>query len=76
MAVANSLRTPGAITPFGEVDAQLSDGNSSYNALNLEVKRRFSNNFQVLASYTWSHRLTIPRPAGRFSSRRIIVTSA
>jgi hypothetical protein len=55
LAVANSLRTPGAITPFGEVDAQLSDGNSTYNALNLEVKRRFSNNFQFLASYTWSH---------------------
>ena len=57
LAVANSLRTPGALTPFGEVDAQLSDGNSSYNALNLEVKRRFSNNFQFLASYTWSHSL-------------------
>ncbi|MGH9932351.1 MAG: TonB-dependent receptor domain-containing protein [Pyrinomonadaceae bacterium] len=55
LAVANSLRTPGAITPFGEVDAQLSDGNSSYNALNLELRRRFANNFQFLASYTWSH---------------------
>ncbi len=55
LAAANSVRTPGAITPFGEVDAQLSDGNSNYNALNLEVKRRFANNFQFLASYTWSH---------------------
>ena len=55
LAVANSLRTPGALTPFGEIDAQLSNGNSTYNALNLEVKRRFSNNFQFLASYTWSH---------------------
>ena len=55
LAASNSLRTPGALTPFGEVDAQLSDGNSTYNALNLEVKRRFSNNFQFLASYTWSH---------------------
>jgi hypothetical protein len=49
------LRTPGAISPFGDVSAQLSDGNSSYNAFNLEVKRRFSNNFQFLASYTLSH---------------------
>ncbi|HEX8492921.1 MAG TPA: TonB-dependent receptor [Pyrinomonadaceae bacterium] len=55
LAVANSLRTPGAISPFGDVSAQLSDGNSNYNAMNLEVKRRFSNNFQFLASYTWSH---------------------
>src|SRR5581483_7295742 len=51
----NSLRTPGPITPFGEVDAQLSDGNSFYHAMNLELKRRFANNFQFVASYTWSH---------------------
>ena len=55
LAAANSLRTPGALSPFGEIDAQLSDGNSVYHAMNLEVKRRFSNNFQFLASYTWSH---------------------
>jgi carboxypeptidase family protein/TonB-dependent receptor-like protein len=56
-ALAGSLRTPGAISPFGDVSAQLSDGNSSYNAMNLELKRRFSDNFQFLASYTWSHSL-------------------
>ena len=55
LAVANTLRTPGLISPFGDVSAQLSDGNSNYNAMNLELKRRFSNNFQFLASYTWSH---------------------
>ncbi|MBA3767414.1 MAG: hypothetical protein H0W99_10570, partial [Acidobacteria bacterium] len=55
LRAANTLRTPGPISPFGEVDAQVSDGNSNYNALNLELKRRFSNNFQFLASYTWSH---------------------
>ncbi|HKO59932.1 MAG TPA: TonB-dependent receptor [Pyrinomonadaceae bacterium] len=54
-AIAGSVRTPGAITPFGDVSAQLSDGNSNYNALNLELKRRFSRNYQFLASYTWSH---------------------
>jgi hypothetical protein len=55
LAGANTLRRPGLLSPFGEVDAQLSDGNSSYNALNLELKRRLANNFQFLASYTWSH---------------------
>jgi hypothetical protein len=55
LAAANSLRTPGTISPFGDVSAQLSEGNSNYNAMNLEMKRRFSNNFQFLASYTWSH---------------------
>jgi len=54
-SAANTLRTAGAISPFGDVSAQLSDGNSSYNALNLELRRRFSNHFQFLASYTWSH---------------------
>ncbi len=55
LAAAHTLRTPGLISPFGEVDAQLSDANSNYNALNLELKRRFANNFTFLASYTWSH---------------------
>jgi hypothetical protein len=54
-ALAGSLRTPGVISPFGSVNAQVSDGNSNYNALNVDLKRRFANNFQFLASYTWSH---------------------
>jgi hypothetical protein len=53
--LTGSLRTPGLISPFGAVNAQVSDGKSSYNALNLEVKRRFANNFTFLASHTWSH---------------------
>jgi len=54
-ALAGSLRTPGVISPFGSINAQTSDGNSLYNALNVDVKKRFSRNFQFLASYTWSH---------------------
>ena len=53
--LAGTLRTPGTISPFGSINAQTSDGNSTYHALNLDVKKRFSNNFQFLASYTWSH---------------------
>jgi len=51
----NSLRRPGVISPFGDVSAQLSEGNSSYHALNVDLKKRFSHNFQFLASYTWAH---------------------
>lgn len=51
----NTLRTPGVISPFGDVSAQLSEGNSIYHALNLDLKRRFANNFQFLASLTWAH---------------------
>ena len=54
-ALAGSLRTPGVVSPFGSINAQTSDGNSIYNALNIDVKKRFSHHFQFLASYTWSH---------------------
>jgi hypothetical protein len=53
--LAGTLRTPGTISPFGSINAQTSDGNSVYNALNVDLKKRFSNHFQFLASYTWSH---------------------
>src|SRR5204863_2105206 len=55
LAASGTLRTPGVVSPFGSVNAQVSDGNSNYNALNLDLKKRFSHNFQFLASYTWSH---------------------
>jgi hypothetical protein len=54
-ALGGTLRTPGVVSPFGSINAQTSDGNSSYNALNVDLRKRFSNNFQFLASYTWSH---------------------
>jgi hypothetical protein len=50
--LAGSLRTPGLISPFGAVNVQSSDGNSEYNAFNVELRRRFADNFQFLASYT------------------------
>ncbi|HEX6719428.1 MAG TPA: TonB-dependent receptor [Pyrinomonadaceae bacterium] len=53
--LAGSLRTPGVVSPFGSINAQTSDGNSTYNALNVDLKKRFSHHFQFLASYTWSH---------------------
>jgi hypothetical protein len=53
--LGGTLRTPNVVSPFGDVNAQSSIGNSNYNAMNLDLKKRFSNNFQFLASYTWSH---------------------
>ncbi|HEY0047959.1 MAG TPA: TonB-dependent receptor [Pyrinomonadaceae bacterium] len=53
--LAGSLRTPGTLSPFGSVNAQISNGNSEYNALNVELKRRFANNLTFQASYTWAH---------------------
>ena len=53
--LAGTLRTPGVVSPFGAVNAQVSDANSNYDALNVELKRRFADNFTFLASYTLSH---------------------
>jgi hypothetical protein len=55
LAASGTLRTPGVVSPFGSINAQVSDGNSNYNALTVDLKKRFSRNFQFLASYTWSH---------------------
>ena len=45
----------GAPVPWNSVDAQLSDGNSSYNALTFNLSKRFSKGFELLSSYTFSH---------------------
>ncbi len=79
--LTGSLRTPGLISPFGSVNAQASDGNSNYNALNLEVNRRFANNLTFLASYTFSksiddssdlQTLLIPQDPRNFRAERAL----
>jgi len=42
-------------TPFSDVLQQESTGNSSYNGLTVNFEKRWSHNFQFLASYTYSH---------------------
>ena len=53
--LTGTLRSAGVISPFGSINAQSSDGNSTYNALNIDLKKRLSHSIQFLASYTWSH---------------------
>ena len=55
LVATGALRTPGIVSTYGDVNAQVSDGTSLYHAASFELKRRFANNFQFLASYTWSH---------------------
>ncbi len=45
----------GVPVPFGDLTEATTNGSSSYNGLSINVMKRFSNNFQFLGSYTWSH---------------------
>jgi hypothetical protein len=58
VALANLAGYPagfGVPVPFNSVDTQVSDAFSSYNALTINLEKRFSKHFQFLSSYTWSH---------------------
>ena len=46
---------PGVPIPFNSVDTQVSNGNSWYDALTINLSKRFSSHFELLSSYTWSH---------------------
>jgi hypothetical protein len=58
--LANSLASSlglgvGVPVPFGDMSPNLFAGNSSYNALTLNLRKRFSSKYEFLVSYTWSH---------------------
>jgi len=41
--------------PFGDMDANYSNGSSVYNGFSANLRKRFSGHYEFLASYTWSH---------------------
>jgi hypothetical protein len=41
--------------PFGDMTPNLTTGTSDYNALSINLKKRFTSNYEFLFSYTWSH---------------------
>jgi hypothetical protein len=41
--------------PFGDMDGNFSNGSSVYHGLTANLRKRFSNHYEFLASYTWSH---------------------
>jgi hypothetical protein len=41
--------------PFGDMDANYSNGSSIYHGLTANLRKRFTNHYEFLASYTWSH---------------------
>jgi hypothetical protein len=45
----------GVPVPFGGMTPNVSDGNSVYHGFTANLRKRFSENWEMLASYTWSH---------------------
>jgi hypothetical protein len=45
----------GVPVPFGGMSPNVSIGNSVYHGLTANLRKRFSRNWEMLASYTWSH---------------------
>jgi hypothetical protein len=41
--------------PFGDMDANYSNGSSVYHGFTTNLRKRFGNHYELLASYTWSH---------------------
>ncbi len=41
--------------PFGDMDANYSNGSSVYHGFSANLRKRFGNHYEFLASYTWSH---------------------
>ena len=54
----NCNPTPPSYTgcvPFGDMDANYSNGSSIYHGFSANLRKRFSSHYEMLASYTWSH---------------------
>jgi Carboxypeptidase regulatory-like domain len=41
--------------PFGDMDANYSNGSSVYHGFSANLRKRFGDHYEFLASYTWSH---------------------
>lgn len=53
-ATAANINDRRPYQPIGALQLGSSNGNSSYNALQVTVQKRYARNFSVLANYTWS----------------------
>jgi len=54
----NANCNPGTLAnciPFGDMDANFSNGSSIYHGFSTNLRKRFNRHYEFLASYTWSH---------------------
>ncbi len=54
IAAADGLGV-GVPVPFGDMTPNLTTGTSSYNALSVNLRKRFASKYEFLVSYTWAH---------------------
>ncbi|HUM04839.1 MAG TPA: TonB-dependent receptor [Terriglobales bacterium] len=47
--------TGAGCVPFGDMDANFSNGSSVYHGLTTNLRKRFGDHYEFQASYTWSH---------------------
>jgi len=59
---------PGFFVPFSDLFAQESTGSSIYHGLRVDLRKRFSRHYQLLASYTWSHAIDDATDIGGLSN--------
>jgi Carboxypeptidase regulatory-like domain/TonB dependent receptor len=50
-----NLSTLAGCIPFSDMDANYSNGSSVYHGFTANLRKRFDNHYEFLASYTWSH---------------------
>jgi hypothetical protein len=53
-SAANGFSYNGCV-PFGDMDANYSNGSSVYHGFSANLRKRFSDHYEFLGSYTWSH---------------------
>jgi Carboxypeptidase regulatory-like domain len=53
-SATNGFAYSGCI-PFGDMDANYSNGSSVYHGFSANLRKRFNRHYEFLASYTWSH---------------------
>ncbi len=49
------LNTLAGCVPFGDMDANYSNGSSVYHGFTTNLRKQFNKHYEFLASYTWSH---------------------
>jgi hypothetical protein len=54
-AACDPLTSLNNCVPFGDMDANFSNGSSVYHGLSTNLRKQFRGHYEFLASYTWSH---------------------